>query len=270
MPKNEKPTFTTRKHLARLERERIQRRYLLIASAVVAFLVVALISFGLLDNLVLKFNAPVAQVGDKIVSVHDYQVEAKFQRLNLIQQFQQYYQFLQQFQGDPFGLTPQLQQISTQLTQPTLLGKDVVDRMVGDLVIEREALKRGITVTDAEVDAFVQRYYSYFPDGTPTPTLTPTLSHFHLIGRPVKSDHSDAFYHPRPQPHPHNYFNTDHYVNVHQYRHSGRRYSHRGCAYRLHDASPGYGYPFRPQRNAYNHRNTHHYSNAYAVYRGAL
>ena len=174
MPISEKPTFTTRKHLARLDRERIQRRYLLTATAVVAFLVVALISFGLLDNLVLKFNAPVAQVGDKIVSVHDYQVESKFQRLNLIQQFEQYYQFLQQFQGDPFGLTPQLQQISTQLTQPTLLGKDVIDRMVGDLVIEREALKRGITVTEAEVDAFIQRYYGYFPNGTQTPTLTST------------------------------------------------------------------------------------------------
>ena len=139
MPKTETKFHHTKKHQARMERERIMRRYLLITTIAILVVVVGLISYGLLDNYVLKYNTVVAQVGDKTVSVKDYLTQGKFQRFQMIQQYDQYYQFLQQFQGDPFGLTPQLQQIATQLTQTSLLGKDVVDRMVQDLVIEREA-----------------------------------------------------------------------------------------------------------------------------------
>ncbi len=174
MPQKQKTSIPTKKHLARMERERIQRRNLLIGVGIVLALVLGLIGYGLLDNLVLVYNQPVAQVGNEIVTVKQYQTEAKFQRFQLIQQYNQYYQFMSQFQGDPFNLTSTLQDIETKLTQPTVLGKDVVDQMVADLVIEREALKRGITVTDAELDAYVQKLFGYFPNGTPTPTLTPT------------------------------------------------------------------------------------------------
>ena len=77
------------------------------------------------------------------MTVQDYITQAKFQRYQLIQQYDQYYSLIQQFQGDPFGLTPQLQDMETRLSQPSVLGKDVVDKMVADLVIVREAQKRG-------------------------------------------------------------------------------------------------------------------------------
>ena len=173
MPQKPKNYIPTKKHLARMERERIQRRNLLIGMGFVLALVVGLIGYGLLDNLVLVYNQPVAQVGNEVVTVKDYQTQTKFQRFQLIQQYDQYYQFMTQFQGDPFGLTPQLQDIETKLSQPTVLGKDVVDQMVADLVVEREALKRGITVSDAEVNEYIQKLFGYFPNGTPTPTLTP-------------------------------------------------------------------------------------------------
>ena len=176
MAQKPKPkSIPTKKHLARMERERIQRRNLLIGMGIVLLLVVGFIGYGLLDNLVLVYNQPVAKVGNETITVKQYQTETKFQRYQLIQQFNQYYQFLQQFQGDPFGLTPQLQDIETKLSQPAVLGKDVVDQMVQDRVVEREALKRGITVTDAEVDAYIQKVFGYFPNGTPTPTITPSL-----------------------------------------------------------------------------------------------
>jgi peptidyl-prolyl cis-trans isomerase D len=176
MPKKEKQSaIPTKKHLARMQRERIQRRNILTVTVAILVLVVGLVGYGLLDNLVLVYNQPVAQVGSKVFSVRDYETQAKFQRYQMIQQFNQYYGLIQQFGGDPFGLTSQLQDMETQLNQPTVMGKNVVDQMVQAEVIAREAQKRGITVTDKEVDDYIQKLYGYFPNGTPTPTITPSL-----------------------------------------------------------------------------------------------
>jgi hypothetical protein len=46
--------------------------------------------------------------------------------------------------------------------------------MIDDKIIRQEAAKRGITVTDAEVDKAMQDAFGFFPNGTPTPTITPT------------------------------------------------------------------------------------------------
>jgi parvulin-like peptidyl-prolyl isomerase len=55
------------------------------------------------------------------------------------------------------------------------LGQQVLDRMIEDKIIEQEAAKLGITISDAELDTAVEEFFGYYPNGTPTPTLTPTL-----------------------------------------------------------------------------------------------
>lgn len=174
MPNPPKPKIVSRKHLARLERERLQRRYLLIGAAIVAFLVVSSIVYGLLDTNIFQYNQAVANVGDQKITVRDFQTAVRFQRYELIQQYNQYYQYFNQFQGDPFGFRSQLDQISSTLTQTSLLGGNVLDHMIQDIVIAKEAAKRSITVTNAEVDKEYQSSFGYFPNGTPTTTLTPT------------------------------------------------------------------------------------------------
>jgi len=174
MPNPPKSKIVSRKHLARLERERIQRRYLLIGAAIVAFLVVASIVYGLLDTNVFQYNQAVAKVGDQTITVRDFQTAVRFQRYELINQYNQYYQFYTQFQGDPFGIRSQLDQLSSTLTETSLLGGNVLDHMIQDIVIAKEAAKRGITVTDAEVNKEYQTSFGYFPSGTPTSSLTPT------------------------------------------------------------------------------------------------
>jgi len=46
--------------------------------------------------------------------------------------------------------------------------------MIDEILIRKEADKLGITVTDAEIDASIQENFGFFPNGTPTPTVTPT------------------------------------------------------------------------------------------------
>lgn len=167
-----RPAMHTKKHQARLERERIQRRYLLIGTITVLVLVVGFILYGVLDTYVFSYNQAVVQVGDKTVSVREYQTTGKFQRLQMINQFEQYYQFYQQFPSDPFGIASTLQDLSTQLTNYTVSSKNIVDQIANDLVIEREATKRGLSVSDKELDDYIRTLYGYFPNGTPTPTTT--------------------------------------------------------------------------------------------------
>jgi hypothetical protein len=177
MPNPPKPKIVTKKHLARIERERRQRLYLLIGVGAAILLVAAFIVYGLLDINVFQYNQPVAKVGDQTISVKDFQTQVRFQRYQLIQQYNQYYQFYQQFasSGDPFGLGSQLDQISSELTQTTLLGGNVLDSMIQDIAIAKEAAKRSITVTDAEVNQEFQSAFSFFPNGSPTPSITPSL-----------------------------------------------------------------------------------------------
>jgi len=41
-------------------------------------------------------------------------------------------------------------------------------------LIRQEAARRGITVSAEEVESFTQGQFNYYPNGTPTPTITPT------------------------------------------------------------------------------------------------
>jgi len=95
----------------------------------------------------------------------------QLQRVNLLNLYQTY-----QFYQQSFGMdtSQQLQQIQLTLQSPEILGQDVLDQMVGEILIRQEAEKRGISVSADEVEAAVQESYGFFPNGTPTPTITPT------------------------------------------------------------------------------------------------
>jgi parvulin-like peptidyl-prolyl isomerase len=49
-----------------------------------------------------------------------------------------------------------------------------LDALVNEALIRQEAKRRGISVTPDEVEAFTQGQFNYYPNGTPTPTTTPT------------------------------------------------------------------------------------------------
>jgi parvulin-like peptidyl-prolyl isomerase len=57
---------------------------------------------------------------------------------------------------------------------PETIGQQVLDQMTNEILIRQEAAKRGITVSDEEVEKSIQENFNFFPDGTPSPTVTPT------------------------------------------------------------------------------------------------
>jgi peptidyl-prolyl cis-trans isomerase D len=173
MAQSQDKKILTKKHLARMEKERLQRRYLLIGVTVVAIAVVGLLVFGVLQGSVLQPRQPVAIVGGDRISTGNFQNRARFQRRQLVQQYLSLYQNYQQFAGDPNAdayFKQNLNQISLEL-DPQTLGQSVLNTMIEDDLIRQEAARRGITVTDEEVNKFIEEQFGYFPEGAP-PTIT--------------------------------------------------------------------------------------------------
>ncbi|HJS17656.1 MAG TPA: peptidylprolyl isomerase [Anaerolineales bacterium] len=165
------PKLVTKKHIARLERERRQVniiRGIAIGGIVV---VLALLLYGYLQANVLFKRAPVAEIdGTKIVT-GEWQERVRLERVSLYNQLSQYQFFQQNFGMDT---TQQQQEIMLSLNSTTQLGDRVLNTMIDEVLLRKEAENRGITVSAEELDTYIQEAYEFYVDGTPSPTVTPT------------------------------------------------------------------------------------------------
>ncbi|MDP2778539.1 MAG: peptidylprolyl isomerase [Anaerolineales bacterium] len=160
-----------KKHVARLQRERQQGRIILYTFFGALALVVALLVYGWLDINYFQLQRPVAKVGDTEILVHDFEPRVRLQRQQLLSQYAQYAQYAQYF---GMNVDTQLQQIQSNLDSPLTVGQSVLDQMVNEELIRQEAAKRGITVSEDELNEAIQGGFGYYPNGTPTPSATPT------------------------------------------------------------------------------------------------
>jgi len=172
MPKESPtPKVVTKKHIARLERERRQSNIIRAIAISGILIVVLLLGYGYLKLNVLQLREPIAKVNGVTITTGQWQERVQLQRFNLLNLYNTY-----QFYQQNFGMdtSQQLQQIQLTLQSPETLGQQVLDQMIEDILIRQEAEKRGISVSADEVEAAIQEAYNFSPNGTPTPTITPT------------------------------------------------------------------------------------------------
>jgi parvulin-like peptidyl-prolyl isomerase len=177
MTKGQTLPTPTRKQLSRAEREQRQLRYIWVGTGVVAALLVLILGYAVLDNFVLQPQQPVARVGDVNITTGEFQTAVKYRRAQLIQSYNQLLNFRQLFGSDPQNsafIDQQLQQVQAQLSDSNTLGRQVLDSLIEDVLIRKEAATRNINVAPAEVEARLREFFGYFPGGEPTPTITPT------------------------------------------------------------------------------------------------
>ena len=170
MAKQNSPKNISKKHIARLERER--RQIGLIRGIAIAgiLIVVGLLAYGYLRLNGFALREPVAKVNGVTITTGEWQERVRFQRSQMLNMYNQYLTY-QQFGMD---VTQQLQQIQGTLDSPEILGQQVLDQMTDEILIRQEAEKRGISVSKGEVDAYFKETFGFLPDGTATPTITPT------------------------------------------------------------------------------------------------
>jgi peptidyl-prolyl cis-trans isomerase D len=177
MAKKERTKIITKKHLARQERERRQTRIITAVAIGIVAIVILGIAYGILNDTLFLRLRPAVTVNGESLSLQDFQVRVRASRQSLIAQYMQYEQLAQMFGVDP-STDPQLSQtmsqITSQLDSTTAMGSQVIDDMVNNLLIRQYAKANGITVTSDDVEKAIQAGLNYYPQGTPTPTLTPT------------------------------------------------------------------------------------------------
>ena len=174
-PRDKQPVIHTKKHIARLERERFQTRLILIAFIAIIVSVAGLLTYAVVYPKYIQPLRAVAKVGNVNITVGEWQARVRLYRTQLINQLSMYQQYSQLFGMD---VSSQTQQITSQLSDSTTLGQNVLDQMINEELIRQEAAKRGITASTQEVDNAIQAAYQYFPNGSPTPTITPTPVNF--------------------------------------------------------------------------------------------
>jgi peptidyl-prolyl cis-trans isomerase D len=165
------PKVITKKHIARLERERRQTRLILGIAITGIVVVLGLLGYGYLRINVLQLREPVAEVNGVKITTGEWQERVKFQRAQLVNVYNQYLLYQQNF---GFDYSQQLQEIQGMMSLPETLGQQVLDQMRDEILIRQEAEKRGITVSPEEVEKTFQENFGFFPNGSPTPTITPT------------------------------------------------------------------------------------------------
>ena len=165
------PKVVTKKHTARLEREKQQVRLIRTIAIVGIALVALLLVYGYLRLNVFALREAVAEVNGVKVLSGEWQERVRLERVNLYNQLSRFQFFQQSFGMDT---SQQQQEIMFQLNSTETVGQQVLDLMIDEVLIRQEAEKRGITVNEEEVESLLQEAYGFFPDGTPTPTITPT------------------------------------------------------------------------------------------------
>jgi peptidyl-prolyl cis-trans isomerase D len=176
MAKKTKTAIHTKKHQARLERERRQTRFLLIGMIAVVVVVLGSIGYGVLEQKYLRNIRPVATVNGDKIATNDFQAYTRYLRQQMINDAINSYQLLQFFGNDSQTMAyvaNQLYQIQSQL-DPEAAGQHALDDLINADLIKQEAARRGIVFTKADIDIAVQEAFAYYPNGTPTPTTTTT------------------------------------------------------------------------------------------------
>lgn len=180
------PRPMTKKQRTRAEREARMNRWIIASTVAVGVLVIGILVYGYLAENVFKGRAPVATVNGVPITTADFQARVRHYRIVL--QEQRDYYTAQRMQLDPTDpnasflleyLNGQIRQLDSMLSEAsaTALGKEVLDRMVQEELIRQEAARRGLAVSQEEIDRAIEEQFGYDRDAAVaflTPTVVPT------------------------------------------------------------------------------------------------
>ena len=105
-------TGLTRKQVARREKENKAQQTLVWAAIGVAVIVVAILSYGLVTELIIKAGKPVASIDGNNIVTRDYQRRLYYERLLMRQQLIVYQNYLYQLDAEDPNMQEFYQQIN--------------------------------------------------------------------------------------------------------------------------------------------------------------
>ena len=182
--KRRAPKELTRKQISRLEREKRIERWLITGVIVVGVAIVAVLSYGLIAEKVIKAHEPVAVVNDDPITTTEFQARVRFERMKLQMELQNWLArqqsldmtdpnaelYLEYIQRNTRDLENQLSP-----TNAMTIGEQVLDQLILERLARQEASRRDVTVTTEELQQEIERYFGY-DQNPPTPVPTPVVT----------------------------------------------------------------------------------------------
>lgn len=166
--KPQTPQKVTKKHLARKQQEEKQIKTAVTVTIVILAVVAILLGYVLVDRYIIKPNVTVARVGDTEIKSGEFRSSTIYSRLNMLNQATQYVNFFGET-GKQYALS-----LLLQMQDPTVVGENVLNQLIDEVIIREEAAKRNITVSDEDVEQELREQFRFYPEGTYTPTITST------------------------------------------------------------------------------------------------
>jgi len=168
---------SARTYLSRAEREARAQRWVLIGIGVALGLALIVLLVGIIMEGFVRPNQPIAVVNGVAVTTVDFEKRVRLERWQsgqlLVNVANLYGVEMLTSENSPF-----YQQVVQLLPgQEAMLGSQVRDQMVDEILIRQEAAARGITADAAEIDARIEEFFGYNPNPEePTPTLAPSAT----------------------------------------------------------------------------------------------
>ena len=149
--------------------------------------VLGLVVYGFLQVRLVQPTQPVAIIGDGEITTAEFQGRVSLAQWNLSNQYSNLQQIMQILGDDPATLSAyqsQLSNIGQQLANPLFVGSSILDLLIEEKLLEQEAARRGVEVSEGEIDTFIEERLGFFGeqeaataepsvDGTPSPVATP-------------------------------------------------------------------------------------------------
>ena len=158
----------TRRQITRRQKELKTQQIITWIAIGIGALILIIIGYGIIAE-VRAERQPVARVYDDTISSKAFQTRQSYERTMAHMELAQYHQYLQQFQGMPemaeflqqveFARSNLENQLSPNLAN--IFAGQVLDTMLEEAIVQREAAARGLSVSADEVEARVELLLGY-------------------------------------------------------------------------------------------------------------
>ena len=164
----------SRKDVLIARRNREQNRQVYLVVGIIAVFLTLVLLAGVVNEYVIKPGQPAAVVNGETITIRDWQARVRYQRAQLVISVED----IVELYGSDMNILEQVagQQINLLLDHETL-GQLVLDLMVDETLIRQEAERRGIVVTEAELQSEIGELFNFYGGISPTPfpTAAPTI-----------------------------------------------------------------------------------------------
>lgn len=157
--------------LARKQEQQLKR--IRLGIYIVGGLLLLVLVVGLVNEFLIIPNRAVAVVNGQEISLSEWRDRVTYERAQRIVFLENQFEA---FDGNVGIIQQFASQSIIDLQDSESLGQAVLNQMVDEVAIEQAAKERGISVSEADIDAFVGESFNYFNGDSPTPIPTATAT----------------------------------------------------------------------------------------------